>query len=143
MSMKPYKSNPSQTYPFDPATGKRLTRSGFAVNPTEPMTQEEVDEQCARVDEYLQATPEERNRGVRAAHEVYIATVQLAVVVPYEEANPQAFACDAISETLPRFRESEVADWQYLCVGAQRMEPQRAGVVLNLEDLEENELFNV
>lgn len=39
------------TYGYDPKTGKRLTRAGFAVNAVQPMTQEEVDRQCAMVSE--------------------------------------------------------------------------------------------
>lgn len=34
-----------QTFPYDPTTGKRLMRSGFSINPIQPMTQEEVDRQ--------------------------------------------------------------------------------------------------
>lgn len=48
-----------QTYPFDPITGKRLTRSGFAVNPIEPMTQAEVDRQHAKVNEHLRKSTHE------------------------------------------------------------------------------------
>lgn len=40
-----------QTFPYDPTTGKRLTRSGFSINPISPMTQAEVDRQCELVSE--------------------------------------------------------------------------------------------
>lgn len=39
------------TYPYDPATGRRLRRGGFPVNPIQPMTQEEVDRQHELVNE--------------------------------------------------------------------------------------------
>ena len=41
------------TYPYDPTTGKRLMRSDFPVNPIQPMTQEEVNNQCDMVAEHL------------------------------------------------------------------------------------------
>ena len=34
-----------RTYPFDPTTGNRLMKNGYAVNAIQPMTQVEVDMQ--------------------------------------------------------------------------------------------------
>jgi hypothetical protein len=41
-------------YSYDPTTGKRLMRSGIPVNPIQPMTQKEVDEQHDLVNAYLE-----------------------------------------------------------------------------------------
>ena len=64
-----------KTYPYDPTTGKQLMRSGFCINPVQPMTQEEVDQQHELVNECVDDS--DKYRAVREAlHECIVEIKQ-------------------------------------------------------------------
>lgn len=76
---------------------------------------------------------------------IYLATIQVAIAIPDEILPPSrdAYACDVVSETLPRFHPKWglLFDWQYLgdknCpVFARKVERK------DWEEFEEGEAFN-
>jgi len=69
---------------------------------------------------------------------VWIATVQIAIV-----ADSEAEACDGVSESMRNATglDTDIPDWQYMTIGAQRLSPCHHMDYPDDYEFEEGEVF--